>query len=105
MGAEADPLRQSALRESNPPVQLGALAPRPLGQGHVMCREEQKQVTRVGFEPNLDGLKDRRPHQKSNGPMERNGVWQHSRHERGDLWPTDRSRSLPRSAHGVAEEG
>ena len=36
MGAEADPSRQSALRESNPPVQLGTLAPRPLGQGHVM---------------------------------------------------------------------
>lgn len=25
-------------------------------------------VTRVGFEPNLSGLKDRQPHQKSNGP-------------------------------------
>lgn len=25
-------------------------------------------MTRVGFEPNLSGLKDRQPHQKSNGP-------------------------------------
>ncbi len=25
-------------------------------------------IARVGFEPNLSGLKDRQPHQKSNGP-------------------------------------
>lgn len=26
-------------------------------------------MTRVGFEPDLAGLKDRQPHQKSNGPL------------------------------------
>ena len=30
------PLMQSALRESNPPVQLGRLVPEPIGQGHVL---------------------------------------------------------------------
>jgi hypothetical protein len=28
-------------------------------------------VTRVGFEPDLAGLKDQQPHQKSNEPMQR----------------------------------
>lgn len=32
---------QSALRESNPPVQLGRLAPLPLGQGH-MCNHQKR---------------------------------------------------------------
>lgn len=29
------PRIESALRESNPPVQIGSLAPLPLGQGHA----------------------------------------------------------------------
>lgn len=30
------PRIESALRESNPPVQIGSLAPLPLGQGHAL---------------------------------------------------------------------
>ena len=37
---------QSALRELNPPVQVGSLAPLPLGQGHVTSTAEA-----VGLEP------------------------------------------------------
>ena len=33
---------KSALRESNPPVQLGRLAPLPLGQGHVQVSSKRK---------------------------------------------------------------
>ena len=32
---------QSALRESNPPLQLGRLAPLPLGQGHMKRKERE----------------------------------------------------------------
>lgn len=31
--------------------------------------DDQAQVTRVGFEPNLTGVRDQRPHQKSNEPI------------------------------------
>ena len=34
---------QSALRESNPPVQLGRLVPKPIGQGHVLCRRKERE--------------------------------------------------------------
>ena len=36
------PVVQSALRESNPPVQLGRLVPEPIGQGHVLCRRKRR---------------------------------------------------------------
>jgi hypothetical protein len=39
------PAIQSALRELNPPVQVGSLGPLPLGQGHVISAEA------VGLEP------------------------------------------------------
>ncbi len=34
-------------------------------------RRRNRRLTRVGFEPNLAGLKDRQPHEKSNGPCVR----------------------------------
>ena len=34
------------------------------------------QATRVGFEPNLTGVKDQRPHQKSNEPTQSYGEHQ-----------------------------
>lgn len=41
------PFRQSALWESNPPVQLGKLTPWPIGQGHTLLFEAEA----VGLEP------------------------------------------------------
>ena len=38
---------KSALRESNPPVQLGRLAPLPLGQGHVYSPSSGSRGTRT----------------------------------------------------------
>ncbi len=39
---------QSALRESNPPVQLGRLVPKPIGQGHVLCRRKERESNPQG---------------------------------------------------------
>ena len=38
---------KSALRESNPPVQVGSLAPLPLGQGHVLFHQGGSRGTRT----------------------------------------------------------
>ena len=45
--AETTPHRESALRESNPPVQVGSLAPLPLGQGHVLFHQGGSRGTRT----------------------------------------------------------
>jgi hypothetical protein len=37
----ADPRSRSALRESNSPIQLGRLAPLPIGQGHMKRKERE----------------------------------------------------------------
>ena len=42
------PLVQSALRESNPPVQLGRLVPEPIGQGHVSSRRKERESNPQG---------------------------------------------------------
>lgn len=42
------PLVQSALRESNPPVQLGRLVPEPIGQGHVLSRRKERESNPQG---------------------------------------------------------
>lgn len=44
------PLVQSALRESNPPVQLGRLVPEPIGQGHVSSRRKERESNPQGRE-------------------------------------------------------
>ena len=38
--AELPTRLKSVLRESNPPVQVGSLAPLPLGQGHVLFQRK-----------------------------------------------------------------
>lgn len=48
-----DPIK-SALRESNPPVQLGKLMPLPIGQGHVLFFKAEA----VGLEPTIPIHKD-----------------------------------------------
>jgi hypothetical protein len=47
--AETTPQWESALRESNPPVQGGSLVPLPLGQGHVFFVKAEA----VGLEPTI----------------------------------------------------
>ena len=42
--AETTPQRESALRESNPPVQSGSLVPLPLGQGHMIYSQGGSRV-------------------------------------------------------------
>ena len=44
------PTRESALWESNPPVQLGRLTPWPIGQGHMFLFKAEA----VGLEPTTD---------------------------------------------------
>jgi hypothetical protein len=39
---------ESALRESNPPVQLGRLVPAPIGQGHVLSRRKERESNPQG---------------------------------------------------------
>ena len=48
------PLVQSALRESNPPVQLGRLVPEPIGQGHVSSRRKERESNPQGCEARPD---------------------------------------------------
>ena len=53
----------------HPPSSVGGRALLPKARGVPLPYIPRCiSVTRVGFEPNLSGLKDRQPHQKSNGP-------------------------------------
>jgi hypothetical protein len=52
--AETTSQWESALRESNPPVQGGSLAPLPLGQGHVCFIKAEA----VGLEPTIPKNRD-----------------------------------------------
>ena len=40
-----------------------------LSERRLKPLDDQAEVTRVGFEPNLTGVRDQRPHQKSNEPI------------------------------------
>ena len=45
------PIVSSALRESNPPCQVGSLGPLPLGQGHVHGKRKERESNPQGSSP------------------------------------------------------